>query len=80
LILYSKAKITKDGIKTEFRSLGATNKMLNWFNGGNFKQRLIDTGIIFEDGKKEKKSIFSLTKGKGHQTAEKIIHKLESNS
>ena len=78
LILYSKSKITKDEIKTKFRTLGATAKMLNWFNGGNFKQRLIDTGIVFVEDKKE--SMFSLTKGKGIQTAEQIITKLESNS
>ena len=74
LILFSKAKMTKDEIKNEFQSLGATNKMLNWFSGGNFKQRLVDAGIVFEDGKKENKSMFSLTKGKGKQFAEEIIY------
>ena len=81
LILFSTTKQTKDEIKTKFKSLGATKKMLNWFNGGNFSQRLINTGIILEDGEnKDKKSMYSLTEGKGNQIAVEIIKKLESEN
>lgn len=81
LILHLNSKQSKDEIKTRFKALGATKKMLNWFNGGNFKQRLIDTGLIFDDGNDENnKIIYSLTEGKGTQKALEIIEKLESTN
>jgi len=79
LILYSKSKQSKDKIKTKFKSLGATKKMLNWFNGGNFKQRLVDTGIIFGE-EESRKTAYSLTEGKGIQKALKLIEKFESQN
>lgn len=74
LILYSTPKQTKEQIKNKFLSLGSTKKMLNWFNGGNFKQRLIDSGLVLEDDN----NTYSLTEGKGKQKVFSIIEKLES--
>ena len=55
--------------------------MLNWFNGGNFKQRLVDIGIIFEDGEdKNGKTAYSITEGKGKQKALELIENFESQN
>ncbi len=78
LILYSTPKQTKEQIQNKFQSLGTSKKMLNWFKGGNFKQRLIDTGLVFEDGKNDDGSTYSLTEGKGTQKAISIIEKLKT--
>lgn len=81
LILYSKTKQTREQIINKFQTVGATKKMTNWFKGGNFRQRLVNAGLVFIDGEDEKgKSIFSLTEGKGIQRALSIIEKLESNN
>ena len=80
LLLFSESTMTKDELKAQFMALGTTNKMINWFNGGNLKQRLIDTGILYKSGSKEKKICYSLTKGKGRQAAKKIIQRLKSES
>jgi len=79
LILYSKSKQSKDEMKTKFKALGATKKTLNWFNGGNFKQRLVNTGIIFEEEGNGKK-VYSLTEGKGTQKALELIENFESQN
>ena len=78
LILYSTPKQAREQIKNKFQSLGATKIMLNWFRGGNFKQRLIDTGLLFEDGKNDDGSMYSLTEGKGTQKALSVIEKLKN--
>jgi len=78
LILYSTPKQTREQIKNKFQTLGATKKMLNWFRGGNFKQRLIDAGLLFEDGKNDDGPTYSLTKGKGTQKALSVIEKLKN--
>lgn len=80
LLLLSESTMTKNELKSQFRALGTTNKMINWFNGGNLKQRLLDTGILYENGKKDTQTCYSLTKGKGHQEARKIIQDLKSKS
>ena len=80
LLLFSKSTMTRDELKLQFKELGTTSKMINWFDGGNLKQRLLDTGLLYENGKKEKKTCYSLTKGKGHQTARKIVQDLKSKS
>ena len=78
LILHLEPKQTRIQIIDKFKSLGATKKMIKWFSGGNFKQRLIDEGIVFEDGTNEKnKILYSLTQGKGRKKAADIINKLE---
>lgn len=78
LILHLESKQTRIQIKDKFKSLGATKKMIKWFKGGNFKQRLINEGIVFEDGTNEKnKILYSLTQGKGRKKASDIINKLE---
>lgn len=78
LALYYKSKQTKDEIMDNVKKWGATKKMLNWFTGGNFKQRLIDEGIVFEDGQnKDGKILYSLTKGKGYTKSKEIIQKFE---
>ena len=80
-ILYAKPKQTKAEIQNKFQSLGATKKMINWFSGGNFRQRLMNKGFVFEDGKNESgKNLYSLTEGKGVQKALSIIEKLQSNN
>lgn len=78
LILYSTPKQTREQIKNKFQSLGATKKMLNWFRGGNFKQRLIDTGLLFEGGKNDDGPTYSLTEGKGTPKALSVIEKLKN--
>jgi len=81
LVLHSNSKQSRDEMKIKFKSLGATKKMLNWFNGGNFKQRLIDTGIIFVDGKNDDdKTTYSLTEGKGKQKVLEMIENFESQN
>src|SRR3989338_1801192 len=74
LSIYSKPKQTVEELKNKIRLLGGTKQKLNWFEGGNLKQRLVNKGILFEDGKNKDGSIeYSITKGKGYKKVNEII-------
>lgn len=78
LTSYYKSKQTVEEIKEKIRVWGGTKQKLNWFEGGNLKQRLVNKGILFEDGKnKEGLMEYSVTKGKGYKKVNEIIQKLE---
>jgi len=79
LALYSKPKQTVEDLREKIKLWGGTKQKLNWFAGGNLKQRLVDTGILFEDGKNKNGLIeYSVTKGKGYNKVNKILQKLEN--
>ena len=81
LALLHKSNQTKKEIQDKIKVWGGSKNMLNWFKGGNFNQRLINTGIIFENGENSKKEIiFSLTKGLGNKKAKEIIEKIKKNT
>ena len=77
LILYLKPKQTKKQIMSTLQKFGATKKMLNWFNGGNFKQRLVNAGIVYEIKEENKDVTYSLTEGLGKQKVMTIINNLK---
>lgn len=79
LALYSKPKQTVEDLREKIKSWGGTKQKLNWFAGGNLKQRLVNKGILFEDGKNKDGLIeYSVTKGNGYKKANAIIQKLEN--
>ena len=76
IILKLNVDFSKDEIKKTFLDWGCNKKTMSWFNGGNFKQRLIDQGIIISNKKNEKnKDLFLLTKIKGNKKANEIFQK-----
>lgn len=78
LTLYENPKQTRENLSNQIKLWGGSKKMINWFNGGNLKQRLVNTGIAFEDGiNQDGKPQYSLTQGKGTKKAEEIIEKLK---
>lgn len=67
-------------IKKTLQHWGCDKKTIGWFKGGNFKQRLIDQGIITSNNKDEKnKSVFSLTKIKWIKKSNEIFQKYSLN-
>lgn len=79
LALYSKPKQTAEDLRGKIKSWGGTKQKLNWFAGGNLKQRLVNKGILFEDGKNKDGLIeYSVTKGNGYKKVNEVIQKLEN--
>jgi len=71
-------KQTKTTLQTNLRKWGVP--FGSWFKGGNFKNRLVDGGILVEDGKDEKgKTIYALSI-RGRKMADEIIQKLKVSS
>ena len=67
--------LTKDGIKKTLTTWGIP--FGSWFNGGNFKSRLVDANLIKVDGKNENgETIYSLT-ARGTQKARKRLEGLK---
>ncbi|MDH3764578.1 MAG: hypothetical protein OER82_02055 [Nitrosopumilus sp.] len=72
--------LSRTEIKKTIQDWGCNKKTIGWFKGGNFKQRLIDQGIIISTDKDEKnKDIFSLTKIKGIKKSNEIFKKYSLN-
>ena len=72
--------LSRTEIKKTIQDWGCDKKTMGWFKGGNFKQRLIDQGIIVSINKNEKnKDIFSLTKIKGIKKSNEIFQKYSLN-
>ncbi|MEX0594859.1 MAG: hypothetical protein WD512_00030 [Candidatus Paceibacterota bacterium] len=76
IALKIKPKQTKTELTNLLLSWGTKKTVKGWFKGGNFKQRLLDNGIIMKDGENdENEGFFSLTKVKGNQMAKSLFEK-----
>lgn len=73
--LKMKPKQSKTDLQNLFRSWGCKKKVLKWFKGGNFNQRLLDNGIVIRDGKNDSEELFSLSRVKGYTKAGDIFKK-----
>jgi len=83
---------TKDAIIICFRKMGSQTKERlqenlrkwgipfgSWFTGGNFKNRLLDEGILVHEGKDENgKTIYTLSI-RGRKLAHELISKIEAS-
>lgn len=80
IVLRLNGNLSRTEIKKNIQGWGCNKKTIGWFKGGNFKQRLIDQGIIISTNKDEKdKDVFSLTKIKGIKKSNEIFKKYSLN-
>lgn len=72
--------LSRSEIKKTIQDWGCDKKTIGWFKGGNFKQRLIDQGILIASTKDAKnEDVYSLTKAKGMKKANEIFQKYSLN-
>jgi uncharacterized protein YdcH (DUF465 family) len=78
IALRFKPKQSKSDLLNVLLSWGIKNTIYKWFRGSNFKQRLLDIGLIMKDGKNtNNEDTFSLTISKGIPKADELIEKYE---
>ena len=76
IALKIKPRQTKDDLESLLLKWGSKKTIHGWCGGGNFSTRLLDKGIVINDGKNSNNAdCFSLTKIRGMKVADALFEK-----